>query len=86
MGTIQAEFPVPERGNPLRGKAGLPTALNQKRGVNYLAPHFGYLFLRGKLGLGPGIAGRFAKAPTGVCVFKGGKSDGLVKSRPKMVS
>jgi hypothetical protein len=33
--------------------------------------HFGYLFLRGKLGLGTGTAGRFAKAPAGINVFIG---------------
>jgi len=37
-----------------------------------LAPlHFEYLFLRGKLGLGTGMAGRFAKAPAGIYAFIG---------------
>jgi hypothetical protein len=35
-----------------------------------LAPlHFEYLFLRGKLGLGTGMAVRFAKAPAGIYAF-----------------
>jgi hypothetical protein len=35
-----------------------------------LAPlHFEYLFLRGKLGLGTGMAMRFAKAPAGISAF-----------------
>jgi len=43
-----------------------PRVNTQKR----LAPlHFEYLFLRGKLGLGPGMAVRFAKAPAGISAF-----------------
>jgi hypothetical protein len=38
--------------------------------IKTLAPlHFEYLFLRGKLGLGPGMAVRFAKAPAGISAF-----------------
>jgi len=41
-----------------------------RNGSFLLAPlHFEYLFLRGKLGLGTGMAMRFAKAPAGIYAF-----------------
>jgi len=48
----------------------LPIPGNRVKQALPLAPlHFGYLLLRGKLGLGTGMAVRFAKAPAGIYAF-----------------
>jgi len=42
-----------------------------KERIGLASLHFGYLFSWGKLGLGMGTAGRFAKAPAGIYPFIG---------------
>jgi len=43
--------------------------------------HFWYLFLSGKLGLGTGMATRFAKAPAGITTFHLRNQKGFRKGR-----
>jgi hypothetical protein len=48
----------------------MPHRRSKVKDIGTLTPlHFEYLLLRGKLGLGTGIAVRFAKAPAGIYAF-----------------